>query len=136
MSQHQFSGGNIRKLWPTETDKFRDHLLRLDKMSRRLRFAHGVSDAFIEDYAGRTDSFPFSSGFLIRGRCIWPAEWDQQERIVCCVVCAAWFGRSVRPAIARAPVSLFARLFDRKEAGSPRGRVCAGLPACARCSSS
>ena len=54
MSERQFSGGNIRKLWPTETDKFRDHLLRLDKMSRRLRFAHGVSDAFIEDYAGRT----------------------------------------------------------------------------------
>ena len=54
MSEHQFSGGNIRKLWPTETDKFRDHLLRLDKMSRRLRFAHGVSDAFVEDYAGRT----------------------------------------------------------------------------------
>ncbi|MGE3065764.1 MAG: GNAT family N-acetyltransferase [Hyphomicrobiaceae bacterium] len=53
MSDHQFWGGNIRKLWPTETDKFRDHLLRLDKESRRLRFAHGVSDAFIEDYASR-----------------------------------------------------------------------------------
>jgi GNAT superfamily N-acetyltransferase len=54
MSEHQFSKGNIRKLWPTEIEKFRDHLLRLDKMSRRLRFAHGVSDAFIEDYAGRS----------------------------------------------------------------------------------
>ena len=53
MSERQFSGGNIRKLWPTETDKFRDHLLRLDKANRRMRFAHGVSDAFIEDYAGR-----------------------------------------------------------------------------------
>jgi len=53
MSEHQISAGNIRKLWPTETDKFRDHLLRLDKGNRRLRFAHGVSDAFIEDYAGR-----------------------------------------------------------------------------------
>jgi len=53
MSERQFLGGNIRKLWPTETDKFRDHLLRLDKTSRRLRFAHGVSDAFIEDYAAR-----------------------------------------------------------------------------------
>jgi len=53
MSERQFSGGNIRKLWPTETHKFRDHLLRLDKTNRRLRFAHGVSDAFIEDYAGR-----------------------------------------------------------------------------------
>jgi GNAT superfamily N-acetyltransferase len=27
--------------------------LRLDKTNRRMRFAHGVSDAFIEDYAGR-----------------------------------------------------------------------------------
>jgi GNAT superfamily N-acetyltransferase len=53
MSERQFSGGNIRKLWPTETDKFRDHLLRLDKANRRMRFAHGVSDAFIEDYAAR-----------------------------------------------------------------------------------
>jgi RimJ/RimL family protein N-acetyltransferase len=53
MSEHHVWGGNIRKLWATETDKFRDHLLRLDKDSRRLRFAHGVSDAFIEDYAAR-----------------------------------------------------------------------------------
>jgi GNAT superfamily N-acetyltransferase len=53
MSERQFLGGNIRKLWPTETDKFRDHLLRLDKTSRHTRFAHGVSDAFIEDYASR-----------------------------------------------------------------------------------
>jgi RimJ/RimL family protein N-acetyltransferase len=47
------SHGTIRKLWPTETAKFRDHLLRLDKTSRRMRFAHGVSDAFIEEYATR-----------------------------------------------------------------------------------
>lgn len=53
MSEHRFPGGNIRKLWPSETDKFRDHLLRLDRESRRMRFAHGVSDAFIEDYASR-----------------------------------------------------------------------------------
>lgn len=53
MSERQFWGGNIRKLWPTETDKFRDHLLRLDKNSRRLRFAHGVADAFVDDYATR-----------------------------------------------------------------------------------
>lgn len=45
--------GSIRKLWPHETAKFRDHLLRLDKQSRRMRFAHGVSDSFIEDYAQR-----------------------------------------------------------------------------------
>jgi RimJ/RimL family protein N-acetyltransferase len=43
----------IRKLWPSETDTFRDHLLRLDPESRRTRFAHSVSDAFIADYAAR-----------------------------------------------------------------------------------
>jgi GNAT superfamily N-acetyltransferase len=53
MNDHPAWEGTIRKLWPTETDKFCDHLLRLDKESRRLRFAHGVSDAFIEDYAKR-----------------------------------------------------------------------------------
>ena len=51
MSEQRIWGGTIRKLWPTETDKFRGHLLRLDKDARRMRFAHGVSDAFITDYA-------------------------------------------------------------------------------------
>ena len=46
-------GGTIRKLWPSESHRFRDHLLRLDKDSRRLRFAHHVSDQFIIDYAER-----------------------------------------------------------------------------------
>lgn len=53
MSKDQFRSGTIRKLWPSESEKFRDHLLRLDQTSRRMRFAHGVSDAFIEDYASR-----------------------------------------------------------------------------------
>lgn len=55
MSSHRIWGGTIRKLWPTEAHKFRDHLLRLDAESRRMRFAHGVSDTFIEDYASRMD---------------------------------------------------------------------------------
>lgn len=53
MSQHTKPTGTIRKLWPAETGKFRDHLLRLDKSSRRMRFAHSVSDSFIADYAER-----------------------------------------------------------------------------------
>jgi GNAT superfamily N-acetyltransferase len=53
MSEHRILGGGIRKIWPTETAKFRDHLLRLDKDSRRMRFAHAVSDSFIEEYASR-----------------------------------------------------------------------------------
>lgn len=52
-SSRRIWGGNIRKLRPSEADKFRDHLLRLDKQSRRMRFAHGVSDSFIEEYARR-----------------------------------------------------------------------------------
>jgi RimJ/RimL family protein N-acetyltransferase len=46
-------GGTIRKLWSTESDKLRDHLLRLDPANRRLRFAHAVSDRFLTDYASR-----------------------------------------------------------------------------------
>jgi len=69
MSELPTSGGTIRKLWPTETAKFRDHLLRLDKESRRLRFAHAVSDAFIEDYASRMAEYgSVVFGFIERGR--------------------------------------------------------------------
>jgi GNAT superfamily N-acetyltransferase len=61
--------GIIRKLWATEIDKFRDHLLRLDKESRRLRFAHFVSDAFIDDYASRmADYGSVVFGYLLGGR--------------------------------------------------------------------
>ena len=53
MSISEISNLVVRKLWPHEWDRFRDHLLRLDKESRRLRFAHAVADSFIEDYATR-----------------------------------------------------------------------------------
>lgn len=55
-SQPEPSGppqGTVRKLLPSESDRFRDHLLRLDKESRHQRFAHGVSDSFLMDYAAR-----------------------------------------------------------------------------------
>lgn len=45
----------LRKLLSVEEDKFRDHLLRLDHESRRLRFGMGVSDSFITAYAARFD---------------------------------------------------------------------------------
>jgi GNAT superfamily N-acetyltransferase len=40
-------------MWPQESDKFRDHLLRLDRDNRRMRFGMAVSDGFIIDYASR-----------------------------------------------------------------------------------
>jgi RimJ/RimL family protein N-acetyltransferase len=61
--------GRIRKLWPTEIGRFHDHLLRLDKESRRLRFAHAVSDAFIDDYAQRMAEFgSIVYGYLLAGK--------------------------------------------------------------------
>ncbi len=45
--------GSIRKLLPSEAAAFAAHLLRLDREARRMRFAHSVSDTFIEDYASR-----------------------------------------------------------------------------------
>jgi GNAT superfamily N-acetyltransferase len=67
--------GIIRRLWPTETARFRDHLLRLDKESRRLRFAHSVSDAFIEDYAGRMSDFgSLVYGYVLGGKVRGAAE--------------------------------------------------------------
>jgi GNAT superfamily N-acetyltransferase len=44
-------GGLIRKLWISEAEHYRDHLLRLDMESRRSRFAGAVSDQFLVDYA-------------------------------------------------------------------------------------
>ncbi|MBL8567100.1 MAG: GNAT family N-acetyltransferase [Hyphomicrobiaceae bacterium] len=68
MSEHRIWEGTIRKLWPTETDTFRDHLLRLDKDARRMRFAHGVSDGFIEDYAARmNDMGSIVFGYFVDG---------------------------------------------------------------------
>ena len=55
MSKTLTGGGTVRKLWPTEIEKFRDHLLRLDKASRRLRFGLTVDDTFIAAYAARAN---------------------------------------------------------------------------------
>jgi RimJ/RimL family protein N-acetyltransferase len=69
MSQPTTANGTMRKLWPTEVERFRDHLLRLDKETRRLRFAHFVSDAFIEDYASRmTELGSLVYGYILEGR--------------------------------------------------------------------
>ena len=43
--------GVIRKIWIDRGGPYRDHLLRLDKESRRNRFGGAVSDEFIENYA-------------------------------------------------------------------------------------
>jgi RimJ/RimL family protein N-acetyltransferase len=60
--------GTFRKLRSADGGNFRDHLLRLDRDSRRLRFAHGVSDDFIEDYAQRMgDIAGITYGYFLTG---------------------------------------------------------------------
>ncbi len=60
--------GTIRRLWPTEISKVGDHLLRLDKESRRDRFAHAVTDSFITDYASRLgDQGSIVYGYIVDG---------------------------------------------------------------------
>jgi GNAT superfamily N-acetyltransferase len=50
MHDQLIDGGVIRKLWIDRAGPYRDHLLRLDKESRRNRFGGAVSDEFIHNY--------------------------------------------------------------------------------------
>ncbi|WP_146140245.1 GNAT family N-acetyltransferase [Alsobacter soli] len=63
MGQAHAPAGAIRPLTPKDVTLFRDHLLRLDDQVRRNRFAMGVSDAFLERYAGQA----FSNGAVLLG---------------------------------------------------------------------
>lgn len=67
MSELKTWAASIRKLAPMEAFRFRDHLLRLDKDSRRLRFAHGVSDGFIESYAAGINDGSIIFGYFDGG---------------------------------------------------------------------
>lgn len=65
-------------MWPSETDKFRDHLMRLDKDSRRMRFGMPVRDEFIVDYASRvTEMKALVYGFYAEGEMRAAAEMRQ-----------------------------------------------------------
>ncbi len=68
MGETHIWGGTIRKLWFTETEKFRDHLLRLDIESRRMRFGMTVDDDFIRNYAGQVSQLEsVVYGFFVGG---------------------------------------------------------------------
>jgi GNAT superfamily N-acetyltransferase len=65
-------------VWSQESDKFRDHLLRLDRESRRMRFGLAVSDTFIADYASRTGAMTgIVYGFFAGGQMRAAAEMRQ-----------------------------------------------------------
>jgi GNAT superfamily N-acetyltransferase len=61
-------GGTVRKLWPTETDAYRDHLLRLDPESRNTRFSGAVADEFIARHAATANEIGVVvHGFFVDG---------------------------------------------------------------------
>lgn len=61
-------GGTVRKLWPTETDAYRDHLLRLDPESRNTRFSGAVADEVIVRHAATANEFGVVvHGFFVDG---------------------------------------------------------------------
>jgi GNAT superfamily N-acetyltransferase len=68
----------MRRMWLSESDKFRDHLFRLDRESRRTRFGMAVSDNFISDYASRTGEMKcLVYGFFVDGEMHAAAEMRQ-----------------------------------------------------------
>src|SRR5271167_2549104 len=63
MDEANTSQVEIRRLWPSDKESFRDHLLRLDARSRHERFGGGMSDDFLVHYAENC----FGKGDLIYG---------------------------------------------------------------------
>jgi GNAT superfamily N-acetyltransferase len=63
MDEANSSHVEIRRLWPSDKEAFRDHLLRLDPRSRHLRFGGGMSDDFLVHYAEHC----FGKGDLLYG---------------------------------------------------------------------
>jgi GNAT superfamily N-acetyltransferase len=63
MSETKSFNVEIRRLWPSDMEAFRDHLLRLDPRSRHERFGGGMSDDFLVRYAEHC----FGQGDLLYG---------------------------------------------------------------------
>ena len=63
MSMTKLSNVEVRRLWPSDMEAYRDHLLRLDPRSRHERFGGGMSDDFLVHYAEHC----FGQGDLLYG---------------------------------------------------------------------
>jgi len=82
MSEAPSSPVEIRRLWPSDKELFRDHLLNLDQRSRHLRFGGGMSDEFLVRYAencfGKGDLL---YGAFVDGKLIGAAELRSNQAI-------------------------------------------------------
>jgi RimJ/RimL family protein N-acetyltransferase len=81
-SQNPSRHVEIRRLWRADMPGFRDHLLRLDPVSRHQRFGGGMSDEFVAHYAescfGHGD---LVFGAFVDGELHGAAELRSQEAI-------------------------------------------------------
>jgi RimJ/RimL family protein N-acetyltransferase len=72
----------IRRLWPSDKEAFRHHLVSLDPRSRHMRFGGGVSDDFLVRYAencfGKGD---LAYGAFIDSRLVGAAELRSNRAI-------------------------------------------------------
>jgi GNAT superfamily N-acetyltransferase len=82
MNEASSSLVEIRRLWPSDKEAFRDHLLSLDQRSRHMRFGGGMSDEFLVRYAencfGKGDLI---YGAYIDGRLVGAAELRSNQAI-------------------------------------------------------
>jgi GNAT superfamily N-acetyltransferase len=82
MNEARSSLVEIRRLWPSDKEAFRDHLLSLDPRSRHLRFGGGMSDDFLGAYAencfGKGDLL---YGAFVDGRLVGAAELRSNQAI-------------------------------------------------------
>ena len=63
MSERISSNVDVRRLWPSDMEAYRDHLLRLDPRGRHQRFCAAMSDDFLVHYAKHC----FGQGDLLYG---------------------------------------------------------------------
>ena len=82
MNEANSSPVEIRRLWLSDKEAFRDHLLSLDPRSRHLRFGGGMSDDFLIRYAencfGKGDLL---YGAFVYGKMVGAAELRSNQAI-------------------------------------------------------
>jgi GNAT superfamily N-acetyltransferase len=82
MDEANSSSPEVRRLWPSDQEAFRDHLLSLDPRSRHLRFGGGMSDDFLVRYSencfGKGD---LVYGAFIAGKLVGAAELRSNQAI-------------------------------------------------------
>ena len=82
MDEANSSPPEVRRLWPSDQEAFRDHLLSPDPRSRHLRFGGGMSDDFLVRYSencfGKGD---LVYGAFIAGKLVGAAELRSNQAI-------------------------------------------------------